>query len=318
MKVAPNEEGLAQSGAAGALQELYDAYKPLVFSLAYRMLGSVMDAEDVVQETFLYINQQLQAGTDIRTPKAYLCKIATNKCIDKLRASSAKRETYVGPWLPEPLLTEASTPDGALSHKESLGTAYLLLLQQLSWVERAVFVLREVLQYEYDEIADIVGKSPANTRQIFHRAKKAISGQDAGGEAGEGTGRQASPPSSTTAQVVEQFVQALVSGNVQRLLSMMKQDAVLYSDGGGKVQAAVRPILGAERIIAFITGVLAKVPEGYRFSLEMVNGQLGITGYIHEEPYHVTTFHLKGEQIEAVYLVANPNKLRHLAGRGQT
>ncbi|MGG1517565.1 RNA polymerase sigma-70 factor [Paenibacillus oryzisoli] len=315
--MAPNGEGSAQSGAAGALQELYDKYKPLVFSLAYRMLGSVMDAEDVVQETFLYINQQMQTGTDIRTPKAYLCKIATNKCIDKLRAASAKRETYVGPWLPEPLLTEAATPDGAFSHKESLGTAYLLLLQQLSWGERAVFVLREVLQYEYDEIADIVGKSPANTRQIFHRAKKAISGQAASGEAGEGAERQAPPPSQTTAQVVEQFVQALASGNVGRLLSMMKQDAVLYSDGGGKVQAAVRPILGAERILAFMNGVLAKVPEGYRFLLEMVNGQLGITGYIHEVPYHVVTFHIEQDRIEEIYLVVNPDKLRHLAGRGQ-
>ena len=162
---------------AGASEQIYLSYRPLMFSLAYRMLGSVMDAEDVVQEAFLYANE---TNLDhVHNPKAYLCKIVTNRCIDNLRSASKKREVYVGPWLPEPLMTTSTdhqiAPDLAYTHKESLSTAYLLLLQQLSWIERAVFLLREVLQYEYDEIAEIVGKSSTNCRQIFRRAKNAIS-----------------------------------------------------------------------------------------------------------------------------------------------
>jgi RNA polymerase sigma factor (sigma-70 family) len=165
---------------AEASEQIYLSYRPLMFSLAYRMLGSVMDAEDVVQEAFLYANETNLEH--VHNPKAYLCKIVTNRCIDSLRSASKKREVYVGPWLPEPLMTTSATsadhqiaPDLAYTHKESLSTAYLLLLQQLTWMERAVFLLREVLQYEYDEIAEIVGKSSTNCRQIFCRAKNAIS-----------------------------------------------------------------------------------------------------------------------------------------------
>lgn len=296
---------------AGSSEQVYTSYKPLLFSLAYRMLGSVMDAEDVVQEAFLYVNEMNPAN--IHNPKAYLCKIVTNRCIDKLRSASKKREVYVGPWLPEPLITSGDNqtePDRYYSQKESLSTAYLLLLQQLSWVERAVFLLREVLQYEYDEIAEIVGKSSTNCRQIFRRAKSAISSfPDREDDPKE---QHKQPVLEQTSAVVEQFVQALVAGNIGQLLNIVKADAVLYSDGGGKVKAAVRPIMGAERIAMFFSGLLSKVPPGFSYSLTTVNGQMGIVAYTDGQPYNVTSFHVVDGQIAAVYLVVNPDKLRHL------
>ncbi len=296
---------------AGSSEQVYTSYKPLLFSLAYRMLGSVMDAEDVVQEAFLYVNETNPAH--VHNPKAYLCKIVTNRCIDKLRSASKKREVYVGPWLPEPLIMSddnQTEPDRYYSQKESLSTAYLLLLQQLSWVERAVFLLREVLQYEYDEIAEIVGKSSTNCRQIFRRAKSAISSIP---ERSDDTKDQLKQPVlEQTSAVVEQFVQALVSGNIGQLLNIVKTDAVLYSDGGGKVKAAIRPIMGAERIAMFFSGLLSKVPPGFSYSLTTVNGQMGIVAYNDGQPYNVISFQVEDGQIAAVYLVVNPDKLRHI------
>ncbi|KRE94927.1 RNA polymerase subunit sigma [Paenibacillus sp. Soil766] len=288
---------------AEASEQIYLSYRPLMFSLAYRMLGSVMDAEDIVQEAFLYANETNL--NHVHNPKAYLCKIVTNRCIDSLRSASKKREVYVGPWLPEPLMTTSAdhqiSPDLAYAHKESLSTAYLLLLQQLSWVERAVFLLREVLQYEYDEIAEIVGKSSTNCRQIFRRAKNAIN-----------LPRERANETKQTTAIVEQFVHALVSGNISQLLSIVKSDAILYSDGGGKVNAATNPILGAERIAKFLSGVLAKLPEDYRFILTTVNEQLGIVAYVNNQPNNVMTFQLEEGQIKAFYLVVNPAKLQHI------
>ncbi|MCY9659534.1 RNA polymerase sigma-70 factor [Paenibacillus chondroitinus] len=295
--------------------QIYTAYKPLLFALAYRMLGSVMDAEDVVQETFLYLNEKNPQG--IQNPKAYLCKMVTNRCIDKLRSASKKREVYVGPWLPEPLVAtenQGDMPELFYTQKESLSTAYLFLLQQLSWVERAVFVLREVLQYDYEEIAEIVDKSSVNCRQIFRRAKSSIStfaSQDA-----EDAVRPKQPVEDQANAIVEQFVQALASGNMAQLLSIVKTEAVLYSDGGGKVRAAIRPIEGAERIALFLFGVLSKVPSGFSFQMATVNGQLGVVSYQDRQPSNVMTFHVEDGQVAAVYLVANPDKLRHVAEMG--
>ncbi|NOV02820.1 RNA polymerase sigma-70 factor [Paenibacillus planticolens] len=299
------------TGDAG---QMYTAYKPLLFSLAYRMLGSVMDAEDIVQEAFLYMNEKNPQG--IHNAKAYLCKIVTNRCIDKLRSASKTREVYVGPWLPEPLMKAEGlddAPDRFYSQKESLSTAYLLLLQQLSWVERAVFILREVLQYEYEEIAEIVGKSSTNCRQIFRRAKSAISTFAEQGGASEGALPHRQPGNDGANAVVEQFVHALVSGNIEQLLRIVKTDAVLYSDGGGKVRAAVRPIEGAERIALFLSGLLAKVPVGFSYALMKVNGQLGIVSYEDGQPSNVITFQIEDNRVAAVYIVLNPDKLRHVA-----
>lgn len=285
----------------------YLSYKPLLFSLAYRLLGSVMDAEDIVQEAFLAWTEK--PPENIRNEKAYLCKIVSNRCMDRIRSASKQREVYVGPWLPEPLLTEEtadlSSPASVYMHKESLSTAYLLLLQQLTWVERAVFVLREVLQFEYDEIGEIVGKSSTNCRQIFHRAKGAIATSS-----GESTEETAKPEK--LKHIIDQFVLALSTGNVGQVVSMLKSEASLYSDGGGKVTAAIRPILGAERIAQFLFGLLSKVPPDYAFRILSINGQPGIVSYIGGKPNNVMTFHIKEGVITNIYNLLNPDKLLHM------
>jgi RNA polymerase sigma-70 factor (TIGR02957 family) len=288
-------------------EQIYEDYKPLLFALAYRMLGSVMDAEDVVQEAFIALNK---AGIEtVEHHKAYLCKIVTNRSIDRLRSLNKKREVYVGPWLPEPLITEddsASDPAGTYELKESISTAYLLLLQQLSAVERAVFLLREVLQYDYDEISEIVGKSVANCRQIFRRAKHSIGKPE---DHAAVNNPNITPPING---LVEQFVQALSIGDSNRLLKLLSIDASLYSDGGGKVTSAVRPILGAERIISFLLGLVKKAPSDFKTRFSHINGQLGLLNYAGEYLINVISFHVLNNQIQDIYIVTNPDKLEHL------
>ncbi|TVY01456.1 sigma-70 family RNA polymerase sigma factor [Cohnella terricola] len=278
-----------------------------MFSIAYRMLGNVEDAEDIVQEAFLAWSEGQRE--QIRNSKAYLCKIVANRCIDRIRASIKTRESYVGPWLPSPFLEEESSlfdgPAESYLHKESLSTAYLLLLQQLTWAERAVFILREVLQFDYDEIADIVGKSSANCRQIFRRARGAISGL---------AGSAASAPLKPEAlrEKVEQFVNAIMSGNTGQLVGMLKADATMYSDGGGKVTAAVRPIQGVERVVPFLLGVAGKIPPGFAYRIAAVNGQTGIVCYSEGVPINVFTFRAEGDLISEIYIVLNPDKISHI------
>jgi RNA polymerase sigma-70 factor (ECF subfamily) len=302
-------------------EQWYTAYKPLLFSHAYRMLGSVMDAEDVVHDAFITLNSADLSA--IRNPKSYLCKIVTNRCIDRLRSARKQREVYVGPWLPEPLLTESadssfSDPAARYLLQESMSTAYVLLLQQLSAVERAVFLLREALQYEYDEIADMVGKSSTNCRQIYHRAKRSMSAQE--GTTAEQTelAAAARAESDKIGRIVEQFLQALTVGDIPKVLSLLAEDAILYSDGGGKVKAAVRPIEGADRISRFFAGLLTKIPEGFSVQLTGVNGQPGIVTFEHGRPLTVLSFRIEAGLIASVYTVVNPDKLRHLQPKQPT
>ncbi|MET3292897.1 UNVERIFIED_CONTAM: RNA polymerase sigma-70 factor (TIGR02957 family) [Brevibacillus sp. OAP136] len=295
-------------------EQFYNEFKPLLFSLAYRMLGSAMDAEDIVHEVFLTLrNIETEPISNMR---AYLCKIVTNRCIDRLRSSSKKREVYVGPWLPEPIVTDgrdAGDPMQSYLAKESITTAYLLLLQQLSWVERAVFLLREVLQYDYDEIAEIVGKTSTNCRQIFHRAKRSIGGKHAMLVQGEGAeqsdGKRLAGEAS---RVIDQFVEALQSGNIGKLMSVLAADSTLFSDGGGKVTAAVRPIVGAERIALFLAGIMAKATSGFSFKVAVVNNQPGIVTYEDGKPSSVVSFLVEEGSIAAIYIVVNPDKLLHV------
>ncbi|MFD0694626.1 sigma factor-like helix-turn-helix DNA-binding protein [Paenibacillus sp. GCM10027628] len=179
-------------------------------------------------------------------------------------------------------------------------------------MERAVFLLREVLQYEYDEIAEIVGKSSANCRQIFRRAKVAISNlPDHGGET-ELAKQLKQPAREQATALVEQFVQALINGNVGQLLNIVMADATLYSDGGGKVRAAIRPIFGAERITAFFAGLMAKLPDKFNYFLANVNGETGIVSYSYGQPINVVSFEIRDNRIASFFIVINPDKLRHL------
>lgn len=298
------------------MERLYASYKPLLFSLAYRMLGSVMDAEDIVHEAFISMNAAAEPER-IQSAKSYLCKIVTNRCIDRLRSARKQRELYVGPWLPEPVVDHLAErnddPLQAYVRHESISTAYLLLLQQLSWVERAVFLLREVLQYEYDEIAGIVGKTSTNCRQIFHRAKRSIGTrplvQD---EADKAESKQPETLNEQVSILVDQFVHALTVGDLGKLMNILSNDATLYSDGGGKVNAAVRPIMGAGRVAAFLAGILEKAPAGFSYRIAVVNGQAGIVTYTNGKPLSVFSFHVENNCMTAIYNVVNPDKLRHI------
>lgn len=209
-------------------EQLYEAYQPLLFSLAYRILGSVMDAEDIVQDVFISLNN-IENIQSIENMKAYLCKMATNRSIDKLRSAAHKRNVYVGMWLPEPLVEESDEPSESFVMKESLSTAYLLLLQQLSEVERIVFILREVFSYEYEEIASIVDKSSVNCRKIFQRARKSILEKP----------KQSKLSTEKMAAYVEKFVSSLQCGDAEGMLEVLKTDAILKADGGGKVTTAI-------------------------------------------------------------------------------
>ncbi len=287
-------------------EELYTTYKPLLFALAYRMLGSVMDAEDIVQEAFVSLEKT--PLEHVHHVKAYLCKIVTNRCIDQLKSARQRRETYVGPWLPEPFITDKDTlssgedPVQQYEVKESLSTAYLLLLQQLSWTERAVFLLREALQFDYSEIAEIVGKSSTNCRQIFHRAKRSISGN---------ANQKVAAQGKTTA-LVEQFITAILNGNVDKLMHVLSEDATLYTDGGGKVRAARRPIFGSERISRFFSGIVPTIPANFSYRLCLVNGGPGIAAYVDGDPFACLSFRFGNGTISDIYIVVNPEKLQHL------
>lgn len=277
--------------------EAFEEHRPLLFSIAYRMLGSVMDAEDVVQEAFV---RWRRAG-EARSPKAYLTSVVTRLCIDYLRSARARREEYAGPWLPEPITAEPAADPAVLD--ETLSMAFLVLLESLSPVERAVFLLREVFDYEYAEISEIVGKSEANCRQILRRARQSVAARrprfDPAPERGE--------------RLVRQFVEACMSGDMEGLLRMMSEEITLWTDGGGRVRAARNPIYGSDKVARFLLGVIPEAPEGVEIRLARVNGQPGLISYYADgRPQGAATFDISGGRISAIRLVVNPEKLRSI------
>ncbi|WP_091182100.1 RNA polymerase sigma factor SigJ [Paenibacillus catalpae] len=290
-------------------EELYKRYKTELFSLAYRMLGSVMDAEDIVQDAFLSYGGLTGVGT-IRNERAFLYKIVTNRCLDLLRSSAKKREMYVGPWLPEPLIEKGDLDDDPSSRylrSESISTAYLLLLQQLSAKERAVFLLREIFHYSFEEIADIVGKSSVNCRQIFHRAKKSIHFDP-----------DQQPPVSIAEEKIKEFVNSLLQGNTTKLLELVSENVVLYSDGGGKVNAAQVPVVGFDQVLKLHHKVISMHAGKFTYSFLMVNGLPGIRIRLDKGIQYVYSFAYRDHKIEAIYTVANPEKLRHLCDQAES
>jgi len=282
--------------------EQFDEYRPLLFSIAYRMLGSVMDAEDVVQDAFL--RWQGASDAEIESPKAYLSTIVTRLCLDHLRSARVQREQYVGPWLPEPLVTEPA-PDVAETSAlhESLSMAFLVLLESLTPLERAVFLLHDVFAYDYAEIARIVGKSEANCRQLGHRARAYVAARR--------------PRFDTSVEQQErltrQFLQACTTGDLPSLVATLADDITLWSDGGGKVRAAPRPIHGADAVGRFLLGVLRKAPPGIETRAAEVNGQPGLVSYLDGQPVGVLLFDIADDRIQGLRFVVNPEKLEHLA-----
>ncbi|MFU1885495.1 sigma-70 family RNA polymerase sigma factor [Bacillus wiedmannii] len=282
-------------------EQLYETYQSLLFSLAYRILGSVMDAEDIVHDVFISLNN-IEDVQSIENMRAYLCKMVTNRSIDKLRSAAHKRNVYVGMWLPEPFVEEVDDPSESFVMKESISTAYLLLLQQLSEVERVVFILREVFSYEYEEIASIVDKSNANCRKIFQRARKSILDKP----------KQSTLSTKKMAAYVEKFVSSLQCGDAQGMLEVLKTDAILKADGGGKATTAIHPIYSADRIIRLFFGIGKKFPEEYNVNYKMVNGAPGVIVKVNNKVTYVLSFTFENEKISNIYMMVNPEKLMHL------
>ncbi|HDR7962494.1 sigma-70 family RNA polymerase sigma factor [Bacillus wiedmannii] len=282
-------------------EQLYETYQSLLFSLAYRILGSVMDAEDIVHDVFISLNN-IEDVQSIENMRAYLCKMVTNRSIDKLRSAAHKRNVYVGMWLPEPFVEEVDDPSESFVMKESISTAYLLLLQQLSEVERVVFILREVFSYEYEEIASIVDKSNANCRKIFQRARKSILDKP----------KQSTLSTKKMAAYVEKFVSSLQCGDAQGMLEVLKTDAILKADGGGKATTAIHPIYSADRIIRLFFGIGKKFTEEYNVDYKMVNGAPGVIVKVNNKVTYVLSFTFENEKISNIYMMVNPEKLMHL------
>jgi RNA polymerase sigma-70 factor, ECF subfamily len=274
--------------------------RPYLFAIAYRMLGSVAEAEDVVQEAFLRYEE---AGVEAESPKAYLATITTRLAIDELRSARARREVYPGQWLPEPLVE-----DEALRHAEtadSLSLTFLHLLEKLSPVERAVFLLREVFDYPYDEIAAIVGKSPDNCRQILARARRHIE---------EGRHRFDVSREERDA-VARRFVAAWEEGDVEGLVELLAPDATMYGDGGGKAPAVPVPLVGAERIAKAIIGWGRQAHEaGLVHRPALVNGDPGLVFYGQDgRPLWVSALEIAEGVVVGIRSILNPDKLEHLS-----
>jgi RNA polymerase sigma-70 factor (ECF subfamily) len=284
----------------------FEDLRPLMFSIAYRMLSSVGDAEDLVQEAFLRYERALAGGDEIESPKAYLSAVVTRLAIDHLRSARVRRERYVGQWLPEPLLTDEGAEDPA-AHAEqadSLSMAFLLLLERLSPVERAVFLLHDVFGYGYDEIAQIVGKSEANCRQLATRARRHVEAEKPRFEASR---RQRD-------ELAARFFAAASKGDLDGLVEMLAADAVVYGDGGGKAPQWSRPIVGAERVARLFANLGRQMAEvGLSVQPHQVNGQPGAVVLDPEgRVVNALSLEIVDGAVQTVRSVINPDKLHHL------
>jgi RNA polymerase sigma-70 factor (ECF subfamily) len=278
----------------------FEELRPYLFSIAYRMLGSAGDAEDIVQDAFL---RWEGAEAEVESPKAYLSKIVTRLSLDHLKSARVRRETYVGPWLPEPLVEEKE-PDAAerTEQVETLSMAFLVLLETLTPMERAVFILRDVFDYEYAEIAEIVDRSEDSCRQIAHRAKQHIAARRP---------RFSTSPEKRK-ELTTRFLEACALGELEGLTALLSEEIVLMSDGGGKVRAARRPIVGSEKVARFVLGILKKAPEETAMRVVWVNGQPGVALYEREVPSSLLTLDVGDQGIFGINIIVNPDKLTAL------
>ncbi|HEX6799310.1 MAG TPA: RNA polymerase sigma-70 factor [Ktedonobacterales bacterium] len=294
------------------MAETFEGYRTYLFAIAYRMLGSAMDAEDVVQETYL---RYQAAPPDVRESivslKAFLTTILTRLCLNQLQSARRKHEQYVGPWLPEPIstdragaeTTDTSDPEERMELYESLSLAFLVLLEELQPIERAVFLLRDVFDYEYAEIAEFLGKSEVACRQAFSRAKKHLA-----------AGRPRFTPSpQTQREMVSSFLRAVQGGDMAGLMTMLADDVTLWADGGGKIPPAPRrPITGRSAVARLSVGTLRFLPEGYTTEIAEVNGQPAVVIRGDGRVLSVIAIEVAGQRIRAVRVIANPDKLAHV------
>jgi RNA polymerase sigma-70 factor (ECF subfamily) len=286
----------------------FDSLRPYLFSIAYRMLGSAMDAEDVVQDAYLRWAAADREG--VRSPKAFLATIVTRLCINRLTSARAERESYIGVWLPEPVMTAAdpvwSSPETVIGDKQTLSMAFMLLMESLTPDERAVFTLRAVFDEEYNDIAKAVGKSAAACRQLYHRARHKVA---------EARAADAAPPH-VMEGIVDAITAAFVGGDIDALTGLLASDVTSMADGGGKVRGAgTRPVYG----IAAVTAVLRRVFQtgaelGAQTTLTEINGAPGFVSRVGDAILAVGTVELQGGKISRIMYVLNPDKLQRLNG----
>jgi RNA polymerase sigma-70 factor (TIGR02957 family) len=282
------------------MKELYEEYKGLLFTLAYQLTGSAADAEDAVQDVFMKVYDV--NPEKLGNPKAYLCKMVTNRCLDLLKSARKRREQYFGPWLPEPVSTRDSDSFESVVRRDLLSYAMLVLLERLTPAERTVFVLREALVFDYPEIAALTGKNEANCRKLVSRArgKMGISPEEPinAEPAGE--------------EWVRKFVAAMEQGNVDTVLSLLAEDVVLVSDGGGKVFAAAHPVKTRDHVARFLLGMMRQKPQlGGEFHVDFtpVNGQTGLVIRTRDSVDTVVMIHVENGVMKNLYLIRNPDKL---------
>lgn len=283
--------------------QVFNQHRHRLFGIAYRMLGMRDDAEDVVQEA--YLRWHKTKTEEIETPEAWLVSVATRLSIDKLRAISKERENYIGPWLPEPIFNSPSrSPEDELEFADNLSLAFIALLERLSPVERAAFLLHDVFDCSYQEIARIVGKTEPSCRQMIHRARERVRREKPRYETSEADKKR----------LIEKFIQATTAGDEETLMSLFVEDAKLTSDGGGRVTSA-RKVVEGRRKIAHLYSQYGKKGGGFVDThLRLINGELGVVTTAFGQVFAATTFEFDGEQISRVYQVMNPEKLKSFRG----
>jgi RNA polymerase sigma-70 factor (ECF subfamily) len=294
------------SGARMTHTEVFQQHRPRLFAIAYRMLGSAAEADDVLQEAFLRF--QSAALDEIESVQGYLATIVTRLCLNELTSARARRETYVGPWLPEPVLTpiaEAADPEASVVKYESISLAFLKLLENLTPAERAVFILREVFDYAYDEVARMLDKSEPACRKLFSRAK---------GYLAANRPRFTADPEEHQ-RLLYEFMQAAGGGDLEGLSALLAEDAIFWGDGGGKVRgAALQPVHGRDAVARFVLGVTSRfLPPGALVDVADINGKPSILiRHADATPAIVISLEVEGGQVRNIWAVANPDKLGNL------
>ena len=288
--------------------DTFELHREKLFGVAYRMLGSASEAEDVVQDAWL--RYDAVARDSIRSPEAFLTTIVTRLCLDRLKSARATREEYVGPWLPEPLLTDGRAgPEQSAALAESVSLAFMVLLETLTPEERATFLLREIFEYDYESIAEILKTTPANCRQLFHRAKVHL--QDRKPRFRDDARRKR--------ELVGRFLAALRDGDAAGFTSVLTADVALWSDGGGKVLAARRPIFGRDHVIQLMIGIRRTASSmGYdlaQLAMQIldVNGEPALALRMAGRVDSIYTFEFAADGITALRIIRNPDKLRYIA-----
>jgi len=286
--------------------EVFHTDKPLLFSIAYRMLGSASDAEDVLQDA--WVRYRGADRSTVRSPKAFMTTIVTRLCLDRLKSAQKTREEYIGPWLPEPVLTsELDSPETMMQRSESVTLAFLVLLEQLSPEERAVFLLKDVFDYEHAEIAEILGTTTENSRQLLHRAKRRLK---------EGRPRRTGTTESRQA-IAERFARALSTGDASEFTALLTSDVGMWSDGGGKATAARRPLIGRDEVLNFLVG-LHRVGENrgllheVSLTIEDINSEPALVLRVGGRMESIFVLSIDDDAISAIRVVRNPDKLARI------